>query len=410
MSPVFRHGSLRLYLLRLLDEEPRHGYEVIRLLRDRFMGVYSPSPGTIYPRLARLEEEGLVTHDEVDGRKVYRITEAGREELRSRSDELDELEEELSASVSDIVREVREDVRQTVRSLREELTWAARESRRVGRDLGTDLREQARVAREEARDQAREAREHAREARRAGEPGQEGQAEDPGQAWDPRQAEAGGSAEDGGQAGEGGADGEGGQAGDSARGRAESLGQDAARRVRERARRLREEAQRVREESSSSGNWSAWDRIREGAGARFNPGDQNWEAPGWSGFTDWQGRHGWEDWARGRGGRRGWPGPLDLATLRDLERLAVQFTSDIRRLATQSTSAGENVISDLRAILEEALERIKTEIFSFSHEPPRRPAAGAQDAAGPHDAADQPSTEGAEAPDQPGGGAEDAPN
>jgi len=41
LSPVFRHGSLRLYLLRLLDEEPRHGYEVIRLLRDRFMGVYS---------------------------------------------------------------------------------------------------------------------------------------------------------------------------------------------------------------------------------------------------------------------------------------------------------------------------------------------------------------------------------
>jgi DNA-binding PadR family transcriptional regulator len=429
LSPVFRHGSLRLYLLRLLDEEPRHGYEVIRLLRDRFMGVYSPSPGTIYPRLARLEEEGLVTHDEVDGRKVYRITEAGREELRSRSDELDELEEELSASVSDIVREVREDVRQTVRSLREELTWAARESRRVGRDLGGDLREQARQAREEAREQARqardEAREQAREARRAGEPDREGPAEDPGDAWDPRQAGASGSTERGdqagasgpaepgdqagasGAAGEGEAAGEGGQAGESARSRAESLGADAARRVRERARRLREEAQRVREESP--GNWSAWDRIREGAGARFNPGDQN---SGWSGFTDWQGRHGWEDWARGHGGRRGWPGPLDLATLRDLERLAVQFTSDVRRLATQSTSAGENVISDLRSILEEALERIKTEIFGFSHEPGRRPAAGTQDAPGPHDATDQPGTEGAaapEAPDQPGGGAEDAP-
>ncbi|HYB47175.1 MAG TPA: helix-turn-helix transcriptional regulator, partial [Streptosporangiaceae bacterium] len=166
MSPVFRHGSLRLYLLRLLDEEPRHGYEVIRLLRDRFMGVYSPSPGTIYPRLARLEEEGLVTHDEVDGRKVYRITEAGREELRSRSDELDELEEELSASVSDIVREVREDVRETVRSLREELTWAARESRRANRDMAADLREQARQARDEAREQARQARDEAREQAR----------------------------------------------------------------------------------------------------------------------------------------------------------------------------------------------------------------------------------------------------
>src|SRR5579875_1006114 len=126
MSPVFRHGRLRLYLLRLLDEEPRHGYEVIRMLRDRFMGVYAPSPGTIYPRLARLEEEGLVTHDEVDGRKVYRITDAGREELRERGDELTELEQELAESVSDIVREVGEDVRETVRSLREELTRAAR--------------------------------------------------------------------------------------------------------------------------------------------------------------------------------------------------------------------------------------------------------------------------------------------
>jgi DNA-binding PadR family transcriptional regulator len=161
MTPVFRHGRLRLYLLRLLDEEPRHGYEVIRLLRDRFMGVYAPSPGTIYPRLARLEEEGLVTHDEENGRKVYRITEAGREELRSRGDELDELEEELSASVSDIVREVREDVRDTVRSLREELTRAAREMRGAERDA----RDQAREARNSAKEAADAARERARQAR-----------------------------------------------------------------------------------------------------------------------------------------------------------------------------------------------------------------------------------------------------
>ena len=138
MSPVFRHGRLRLYLLRLLDEEPRHGYEVIRMLRDQFMGVYAPSPGTIYPRLARLEEEGLVTHDEVDGRKVYRITEAGRQELRERGDELAELEQELSDSVRDIVREVKEDVRETVRSLREELTWAARNARRPDEQDGED--------------------------------------------------------------------------------------------------------------------------------------------------------------------------------------------------------------------------------------------------------------------------------
>jgi len=132
MSPVFRHGRLRLYLLKLLDESPRHGYEVIRLLQDRFMGVYAPSPGTIYPRLARLEEEGLVTHDEADGRKVYRITDKGREELRNRSDDLSELEDEITASVRDIAREVTEDVRETVRNLREELTYAARDMHRRG--------------------------------------------------------------------------------------------------------------------------------------------------------------------------------------------------------------------------------------------------------------------------------------
>ena len=346
MSPVFRHGSLRLYLLRLLDEEPRHGYEVIRLLRDRFMGVYSPSPGTIYPRLARLEEEGLVTHDEVDGRKVYRITEAGREELRSRSDELDELEEELSASVSDIVREVREDVRQTVRSLREELTWAARESRRMGREMATDVREQTRQARDEAREQARQARDEAWEqARQAHDEAREQARQAKEQARQAREQRARPREDEPGQ--------------DA---REEGRGPEAARRVHEQARRLREEAQRAREEVLGAGG-----RLGEPAGARFHSGDQDWDGPGgggWGGpgWTDWPGRRGWEDWARMRG-RPGWTGTLDFGTLRDLERLAVQFTTDLRRLALQSSAAGENVISDLRTILEDALERVRSEIF-----------------------------------------------
>ncbi|MQY03381.1 PadR family transcriptional regulator [Actinomadura macrotermitis] len=129
MSPVFGHGRLRLYLLKLLEESPRHGYEVIRLLQDRFLGVYSPSPGTIYPRLARLEAEGLVSHEVVRGKKVYTLTDKGRAELERRMDELAELEEEISASAQEFAREVQQDVRQTVRSLREELTQAARTMR-----------------------------------------------------------------------------------------------------------------------------------------------------------------------------------------------------------------------------------------------------------------------------------------
>lgn len=120
MAPVFGHGRLRLYLLKLLEESPRHGYELIRLLRDRFMGLYVPSAGTIYPRLQRLEAEGLVTVTEVAGRKVYRLSDAGREELLRRRDEVDRLEEEIRAALGDLrdtARDLRAEVDRTVMDL-----------------------------------------------------------------------------------------------------------------------------------------------------------------------------------------------------------------------------------------------------------------------------------------------------
>jgi hypothetical protein len=64
----------------------------------------------------------------VDGKKVYKITDAGREELNGRLDDLADLEDELSASVRDIAREISRDVRETVRNLRDEFTWAVREA------------------------------------------------------------------------------------------------------------------------------------------------------------------------------------------------------------------------------------------------------------------------------------------
>lgn len=133
MSPVFGHGQLRLYLLKLLAEEPRHGYDVIRLLEDRFLGLYAPSAGTVYPRLARLEAEGLVAHEELNGRKVYRLTEAGREDLAAHADDLARLEREIVGSVRDLAADVRREVHGSVRDLRDELRQAAREVRREDR-------------------------------------------------------------------------------------------------------------------------------------------------------------------------------------------------------------------------------------------------------------------------------------
>jgi DNA-binding PadR family transcriptional regulator len=129
MAPVFGHGRLRLYLLVLLEEAPRHGYEVIRLLEERFQGLYAPSAGTVYPRLAKLEQEGLVTHTTEGGRKVYSLTDAGRAELAARQEELADLEREIRESVSELAAEIREDVRGSARDLREEMRAAARQAR-----------------------------------------------------------------------------------------------------------------------------------------------------------------------------------------------------------------------------------------------------------------------------------------
>ncbi|MEU1888676.1 PadR family transcriptional regulator [Micromonospora sp. WMMD987] len=134
MTAVFSHGRLRLYLLRLLDDGPKHGYELIRLLEERFLGLYAPSAGTIYPRLQRLEADGLVTHTAAGGRKVYEITEAGRTELRQRADEVTTLESDISASVEDLsalAGEIQTEVRGSVRDLKRELREATRQTRQT---------------------------------------------------------------------------------------------------------------------------------------------------------------------------------------------------------------------------------------------------------------------------------------
>ncbi|GGM10989.1 PadR family transcriptional regulator [Streptomyces fumigatiscleroticus] len=174
MPPVFAHGRLRLYLLKLLDEAPRHGYEVIRLLEERFQGLYAPSAGTVYPRLAKLEAEGLVTHTTEGGRKVYAITDAGRAELAGRGDELADLELEIRESVAELAAEIRADVRGAAGDLRREMRAAAGEARRGGRNGSSDhpdkeawhaAREEMRRVKQEWKEQARRAKDESRRAR-----------------------------------------------------------------------------------------------------------------------------------------------------------------------------------------------------------------------------------------------------
>lgn len=124
MSGVFTRGRMRLYLLKILGEQPRHGYEILRLLEERLGGSYAPSPGSVYPRLRNLESEGLVEHQQRGGRKIYRLTREGRSEVAERQGELDALESDIR-TMSDLADAIGEDVHDTVREIRGELTEAA---------------------------------------------------------------------------------------------------------------------------------------------------------------------------------------------------------------------------------------------------------------------------------------------
>src|SRR6187455_2178296 len=78
----FGHGDLRIVILALLEEQPRHGYELMKELEERTGGAYRPSAGVVYPTLALLEDEGLIRPSAGEtGRKLFEITDAGKAEL-----------------------------------------------------------------------------------------------------------------------------------------------------------------------------------------------------------------------------------------------------------------------------------------------------------------------------------------
>lgn len=95
---MFGQGELRLVLLKMIADQPRHGYELIKAIEEMTAGSYAPSPGTVYPTLSLLEDEGAIR--EVAGgdepRKAFEATEQGKAELEERKEEADTLIERLS--------------------------------------------------------------------------------------------------------------------------------------------------------------------------------------------------------------------------------------------------------------------------------------------------------------------------
>ena len=93
---MFEGGELRLVLLKLIADEPRHGYELIKAVEDLTGGDYAPSPGIVYPTLTMLEDIGYIAERKSkDAKKIYEATEEGRTHLEENAEEVEELIERL---------------------------------------------------------------------------------------------------------------------------------------------------------------------------------------------------------------------------------------------------------------------------------------------------------------------------
>ncbi|MGD1036921.1 MAG: PadR family transcriptional regulator [Roseiarcus sp.] len=112
---MFDSGALRLLVLGLIAEAPRHGYDIIRDLHDRFQGAYRPSPGSIYPILQTLAEAGLVTSETHGRQRLFAVTDEGRAYLADQRAELDAINAQLEeaarpigeSAIGEAIRELR---------------------------------------------------------------------------------------------------------------------------------------------------------------------------------------------------------------------------------------------------------------------------------------------------------------
>ena len=117
-GPRANRGDIRAAILALLAERPMHGYQIIQEITDRSGGVWAPSPGSVYPTLQHLEDEGLVTADTAEGKKVFSLTAAGQAAHEARGTTTAPWEE-VGRDVGDDVLDLRDAIGQVAGAVRQ---------------------------------------------------------------------------------------------------------------------------------------------------------------------------------------------------------------------------------------------------------------------------------------------------
>ena len=111
-GPRARRGDVRAAILALLAEEARNGYQIIQEITDRTQGMWRPSPGAVYPAIAQLEDEGLVRAQEVEGKRLFGLTDEGRAHVAEHADEIGKPWEKVTEGIGEPELALRDHFRQ----------------------------------------------------------------------------------------------------------------------------------------------------------------------------------------------------------------------------------------------------------------------------------------------------------
>lgn len=133
-------GDVRAAILVLLSEEPRNGYGLMQEIEQRSQGAWRPSPGSVYPALAQLEDEGLVRSTESDGRKQFELTDAGRAYVEEHREELGSPWEAASGDVREGAFELRDLIGQLAAAAMQVVQAGSQEQVAKARDVLTESR------------------------------------------------------------------------------------------------------------------------------------------------------------------------------------------------------------------------------------------------------------------------------
>jgi DNA-binding PadR family transcriptional regulator len=124
-GPIFGRGAVKFIILDLLREHPKHGYEIMKDIEEKVGGFYAASPGSVYPTLQMLEDQGYLTSEQKEGKKVYQITDEGKKYLdgnkEALKDQQDKFHRTFPSKFSREQREIMRDLRDLVHSLAQEV-------------------------------------------------------------------------------------------------------------------------------------------------------------------------------------------------------------------------------------------------------------------------------------------------